>query len=87
MTGFPRNSQPANLPRLTVRFIDIDNDALKYDVVLRDFELAWQLGDETSDNRFLLHADHRIQRTTHTHVGDISRARRKIRSSAVWTWV
>jgi len=34
MTGFPRNSQPANLPRLPVRFIDIDNDALKHDVVL-----------------------------------------------------
>jgi hypothetical protein len=35
------NSQPANFSRFAAVVVDVDNDTLKCDVFLGDFELAW----------------------------------------------
>ena len=71
------NSQPANFASPAVLVVDIDDHALQHDIVLRHFELARQLGNKPADDRFLFHADHRIERAAHAHVGDVSGARRQ----------
>ena len=76
MVRFPMNAQAANFSCFAAVGVDVDNDTLKCDVLLGNFELAGQLGKKSLDHGFFFHADDGIQRTAHAHIGDISRASR-----------
>ena len=58
-------------------FVDVDDDTLKHDVILGDFELPRQLGEKAANDGLLFHADHGIHRPAHTDIGDIRRAARQ----------
>jgi hypothetical protein len=68
------NSKTIDGARLAGALIDIHNDSLEYNPVLRNFEPPWQLSDETLYNDFLIHPNNRIEGTTQSDVGNIGSA-------------
>src|SRR5690349_23620421 len=74
VVGLPSDPQPPNLARLPALVIHVDDHALEGDVLFGDFELARQLAQETLNNVFPLHTDHRIQWPAHAEIGNIRRA-------------
>src|ERR1051325_4044579 len=74
VVSLPTNPQAANLARPAALVIHIDDHALEGDVFFGDLELTRQLAQETLDDVFPLHADHRIQWSAHAEIGDIGPA-------------
>src|SRR5215813_1220139 len=64
--------QPPHFPRFTIGRIDIYNGSLKHDISFCNFEFSRQLTDKSVNDNILVHADHRIKRTTHSHICNIS---------------
>src|SRR5262245_20138320 len=64
--------QPSHFPRFTISRIDIYNGSLKHDISFCNFEFPWQLTDKSVNDNLLVHADHRIKWTTHSHIRNIS---------------
>src|SRR5215831_10686121 len=64
--------QPPHFPRFTISRIDIHDGSLKHDISFCNFEFTRQLADKPVNDNILVHADHRIKRTTHSHIRNIS---------------
>ena len=63
--------QPPDFTGSAVNRVDVQDNPLDHRIFLRNFKLTRQLTQETVDDRLFFHADHRIERATHPHVGNI----------------